>query len=46
MSNHIIDIHMINSKGFIWNSNGKNLYKLQYEVYLVVNIFQLNFLLR
>jgi len=23
-SNNMIDIHMINHKGFIWNANGKN----------------------
>lgn len=24
MSNNVIDVHMINNKGFIWNANGKN----------------------
>lgn len=24
MTNNVIDIHMINNKGFIWNSNGKH----------------------
>jgi len=23
-SNNVIDIHMINNKGFIWNANGKH----------------------